>query len=163
MWGFWSVIFFYLLLRWISYPQFFVENTTIASLGSFNFIKSFYEGRFFQFVTLYSDLAGTSFLPGNNRILKGFLIIIFFIILLCLFYKNSKKKVVIFFIFSLFLFSWPGIFCFYVSRYIYEGLPFYVLAILFLINFYKGKTESFNLKVKKIGLIVLILVTIFNC
>lgn len=157
---YWILTIFYFVVRISLYPI-ITHGKLQIELNPMRFILSFKE-RFFHLVTLMSDLAGLSFLPPGSRLLKGTLIILIFGFLFVFFLRNTKKKYILFFLGSMLIFMWPAILRYYASRYLYKSLFFYVLILLFFIQFSFLNKSFTSYKTKKIVLVFIYLLLTFN-
>jgi len=138
---FWGISLFYLGIRLMLFP--FTSNTGSLTfqLTWHSFIKR-QADRFFDFVTYASDFCGLSHLPINHQLIKGSLIVTICLVLGWLFYHNTKKSMVLFAACSTLFFSWPALLMHYQPRYMYIAIPFSLLTVLLLIEFYQGHRIS---------------------
>ncbi len=143
---FWCISLFYLGVRLMLFPFNAAHTGTLTfELTWYSFIKRQSE-RFFDFVTYASDFCGLSHLPTNHQILKGSLIVSLCLLLGWLFYYNSKKVYVLFAACSTLFFSWPALLMHYQPRYMYIAIPFSLLTVLLLVEFYQGYRVSSTTK-----------------
>lgn len=136
----------YLALRISLYPL--KTSSNIDGLGKLihdpgAFFYSL-QSRFFDAVTFLADLANLSCVGGGHRLLKGSLLMLFLITLFILFSFCKRKKPFLFFIMSGFVFLWPPILRYYVPRYLYKALAFFILAGVTLIAYYKSTQANFS-------------------
>jgi hypothetical protein len=131
--------FLYLLLRLILFP---IQKQLSSSVNCFDFIYNL-KSRGYELICFMTDFLDLSLFPPGHSCIKFFVFVIAIVIFFVLFVLNSNKKWVLFFILSGFGFLWPTIFAFYGSRYIYEALPFFILAIVFLFQFCSKKIPKF--------------------
>lgn len=149
--SFWFCAIFYFFIKHILCLLKFSDPSLLGLSTTKFFLNLRY--KFGDLIKFLTDIFGLSFLSPKHQILKISLIILFFTCFLWSFSKNTKKKYILFFVFSMILFSWAAILQRYSSMEFYKVLPFCALTVIFLVNFYKAKTEKDKLNYIKYSLI----------
>jgi len=147
--GFWLVAFGYLIARAAIFPL--TSNTsTLTFKPTWESFSQRMSSRLFDFVTYGVDMLGLSWLPNSTYlptysiVLKSMCIMFILICLFWCFIKSTQKTLILFLIFSMLLFTWPAILMHYQPRYIYLGLPFFILSLGGLLK-YAPKVSTFVL------------------
>lgn len=126
-----SLMFFYFLFKYYSYPNLDID---LATTSFFHKLKY----RFFDFVTLAIDAAGYSFIAPGNRILKSVLLALDATLLVgLLIFGFNLFSTTLLLLFA--IQAWPSIIIMHVSRYLYFALPFLLLSIFY---FYQTISRS---------------------
>jgi hypothetical protein len=108
------------------------DDLTWVTKGGFAFF-TFLKEQFLNYVTWVVDLVNLGFMGGGHRLRKGSLIILVVVFLIWLFVKCRKKSIVLFLLMSSIALAWPAVIRFYTSRFMYEALPLFVMAIVLLV------------------------------
>lgn len=130
-WLFFAIDIVYLVVRFALYPLSVAGSGLKVTLSPLAFVYNL-KNRFFDVVTFLVDVANLSWLSGDNRLLKGFLLTCFFSVVLWLFYKNSHKTILLYCLISMTLFMWPALLRYYSSRYLYKALPFLIVFFIYI-------------------------------
>ncbi len=151
----------YFFVRSYNFP---LKSTGAGIKGHLSITSFLYslKNRFFDVVTLLTDIANLAWLPGGNRLLKGSLLALFLSFILWLFYKNKKKLIILYCITSMFMWMWPAVWRYYSSRFLYMGLPFLVVALVLLVTQYRYKSPKAKNRWVNVAGIFCIALTITN-
>ena len=99
--------------------------------------------RAFDFLTLFVDSFGLSWIPAGNRIRKG-VILLFVLLSLFWLFVHSKRKVAALLLASGFVFlSWLSFAMAHQLRYIYLGIPFIIAGVLTMIFYFEGLGKKY--------------------
>jgi hypothetical protein len=150
--GIWLVAFGFLALRLYLYPL------DIQAVGNThpNFLAIIH-GKISQFLVLMYDAFWLSWLPWGHPITRAVILASCLLLFTFLFIKNSHKKIIVYFLAGAALMLWPGYIGCYSPRYMYEALPFVLLAFIGSFEWYNGNLIRF----KKFGLLLLTSITLF--
>jgi hypothetical protein len=150
--GIWCVAFGFLALRLYLYPL-----DIHAICNTHHNLWTIIHGKMSQFLVLIYDIFWLSWLPWGHPIPRTIILASCLLLFAFLFIKNSHKKIILYFLASASLMLWPGYIGCYSPRYMYEALPFILLAFIGSFEWYNGNLIRF----KKFGLLLLTGITLF--
>jgi hypothetical protein len=97
------------------------------SLGSYNVKEALW-----TYIEMTKELVGFTFLVNPNPRIRMVFLLPLLSIFIVWFYKSAQKKLLVFIVFSLVVMVWPCfILTFPTPRYLYIGLPFFILFFLY--------------------------------
>ena len=136
----------YLSLRAYLYPILFSNTKGSNSLFFIQSIKKYLLTKFPQFQVCIYDALGLSWLPWNQRTIRGIIVISLASLFIYLFIKNTKKIYILYFLICTTLMLWPTFIPHlpYSPRYFYEAYPFLLMAYVILFKYYKGPILKFK-------------------
>ncbi len=152
----------YCLIRLSCMPFITTGTSTLGFSLSWNSFITKQIARAMQLLTLTYDILSLTWLPKGNRLLNGSILLVLLMLLVLLFLRSPRKKIVIFCLVSTALFSWPGLIMHYQPRYMYMALPWFIVALLTLVQDYiSHANNAFIKKIAAIGLAIYIPFTAF--
>jgi len=135
--GYWCSSILYLMARAHLFPM--ATRGGASSMGFSLTLASFFarqRERVGDFMSYVCDIVYVGLIPSGNRLLKGTLVLIIVALLVYPFFVKRKKMLLAFLSASMMLFTWPALLLYYQPRYLYIGLPFFFLIVLFAMQFY---------------------------
>lgn len=126
-----------------------------SRVSLFSFIRDL-STRYSDLASFLADICNVSFTPEGYFFIKAPLIGFVCLSFCYLFFNSRKKLQLIMLVLSGMTFMWPAVLRHYVLRYLYFGLPFFIVVMIFLFSDYEtSKKKTF--KILR-GFLVLILV-----
>lgn len=127
--------FLYLALRLTLYPVMFTSTGSVSIIEKMILWLHHLPYRIPELLWCSYDVLFLSWLPWGYPLLRGFILAGALLGLLILFLYCTQKLWFFIFVFSGIIMLWPSWFINYSPRYLYEALPFFMLAFVIAVGF----------------------------